>query len=75
MQWLLRGGQLGSARSYGNIGKAYIEGDVVEKYLKKVMHLCELAAIGGEVGSRHNLGVYKYHAGNKDKAIKHFMRL
>lgn len=37
------------------------------------MHLCELAAIGGEVGSRHNLGVYKYHAGNKDKAIKHFM--
>ena len=33
----------------------------------------ELAAIGGNAYSRHNLGLLEWHAGNFDRAVKHWM--
>ena len=32
-----------------------------------------MAAIGGDVKSRHHLGVIEYQAGNMDRTLKHFM--
>ena len=40
---------------------------------KKVQHFYELAAIGGDVKSRHNLGVCEGYVGNYDRALKHYM--
>jgi TPR repeat protein len=55
---LLRGGELGSAKSYGQLVIACDEGKGVEKDEKKARHFEKRAAIGGDVGSRHNLGVF-----------------
>ena len=56
-----------------NIGCAYDNGDGVERDTKKANHYFELAAMGGYVTARHNLGVFEDHAGNWDRAIKHYM--
>jgi TPR repeat protein len=57
LPFLLRAGELGSAKSYHQLAYAYMKGYGVEKDEKKARHYFELAAIGGNVGSRHNLGV------------------
>ena len=41
--------------------------------MKKVKHYYELAAIGGHVNARHNLGVFEENTGNIDRAVKHYM--
>ena len=41
--------------------------------MKKVKHYTELAAIGGNVYARHNLGTSEGKAGNKKRAMKHYM--
>ena len=68
-----RAGELGYAHSYFNIGAAYDIGRGVERDEKKARHYYELAAIGGDVDARHNLGVYECNAGNVDRAVKHYM--
>jgi TPR repeat protein len=50
-----------------------LNGVGVEEDEEKVSHYTELAAIGGDVTARHNLGVYEHKAGNVDKTIKHFV--
>ena len=40
---------------------------------KKAKHYYELAAMGGHVDARHNLGIDEENADNIDRAIKHFM--
>lgn len=40
---------------------------------KKARYYYELAAMGGEVDARYNLGVIELQAGNYNKARKHFM--
>jgi TPR repeat protein len=76
LPFLLRAGELGSAKSYHQLAYAYMKGYGVEKDEKKTRHYFELAAIGGNVGSRHNLGVFEELAGNTiGKAIKHYSRL
>ena len=40
---------------------------------KKAMHYYELAAMGGVVKSRHNLGSSEWQVGNMNRALKHFM--
>ena len=66
-------GELGYADAYHNIGSAYHNGKGVERDNKKANHYYELAAMGGDATARHNLGYTEAHAGNWDRALKHFM--
>ena len=68
-----RAGELGSAKAYNNIGDAYYHGRGVEKDEKKAAHYYEIAAMGGLLEARNNLGCDEACAGNWDRAIKHFM--
>ena len=64
---------LGHAKSCFGVGNAYYHGNGVERDEKKAKHYYELAAIGGHVTSRYNLGCFDWQAGNSDRALKHFM--
>ena len=68
-----RAGELGKAASYFNIGCAYDNGEGVERDEKKATYYYELAAMGGIVNARYNLGCSEGRAGNIDRALKHFM--
>ena len=67
-----RAAELGHAPSHFNIGIAYLNGNGVERDKKKAVHY-ELAAMGGHVRARHNLGAIEFNAGNMDRAVKHHM--
>ena len=69
----LRAGKLGCAVAYYSVGNAYINGEGVERDMKKAKHYYELAAMGGDVPARHNLGVIEQKTGNKNRAMKHLM--
>ena len=60
---------------YANIGFAYDNGNGVERDEKMASHYDELAAMGGIIEARHNLGVLELegHAGNMSRALRHFM--
>ena len=73
MQLFLRAGKLGSASAYNKIGIAYINERGVERDMKKAKYYYELAAMGGNVMARGNLGGLEYHAGNMSRAMKHWM--
>ena len=73
MELWLRAGELGCATSYGNIANAYRDGRGVEMDTKKAKYYCELAAMGGDVEARHNLGAFEWNAGNYHRAVKHWM--
>ena len=67
-------GKLGYSEAYYNIGNAHRNGNGVERDNKRAKHYYELSAMQGDVLARHNLGVQEYkEAGNKDRALKHFM--
>jgi len=68
-----RAGELGCTDAYFNIGNSYANGEGVEVDQKKEKHYYELAAMGGHVDARHNLGIDEENADNIDRAIKHFM--
>ena len=80
-----RAAELGYAASYSNIGVAYFNGAGVGRDEKKAMHYFELAAIGGDVVARYNLGWYHtrglqygWHESsaatlNIERALKHYM--
>ena len=68
-----RAAELGSAKSYCNIGLAYYEGDGVERDEGKANHYWELAAMGGDAVARIPLGALEGHAGNMSRALKHHM--
>ena len=65
--------ELGNTTSYYNIGVAYHNGNGVERDEKKANHYFELAAMGGHLDARHNLGAKEGRAGNIDRALNHFM--
>ena len=69
----LRAGKLGDAMAYNNIGNSYYQGRGVERDLKKAKHYWELAAVGGYVAARHNLGGLERNEGNMSRAMKHWM--
>ena len=73
LELLHRAGELGYSAAYHNIGCAYENGIGVERDVKKATHYFELAAMGGVVKSRHNLGNAEGRAGNMERALKHFM--
>ena len=68
-----RAGKLGCAEAYFNIGGAYHFGRGVERDENKAAHYYELAAIGGDVKARHNLGCFDWQAGNMERALKYCM--
>ena len=68
-----RAAELGCVVAYCNIGYAYKFGTGVEEDHDKAVHYWELAAMGGNVDSRHNLGVYEAGEGNTNRALKHWM--
>jgi len=68
-----RAGKLGFATSYNDIGYAYENGEGVEVDREKAIHYYELAAMGGNAQSRHNLGLMEIRKGNIDRALKHYM--
>ena len=68
-----RAGEIGYADAYLNIGYAYQFGRGVEVDKKKAKYYYELAAMGGVIKARHNLGLIEEKAGNVERAIKHYM--
>ena len=68
-----RAGELGYADAYLGIGNAYYYGRGVRVDKKKATHYYELAAMGGDITARHNLGLDEEIAGNFDRALKHWM--
>jgi hypothetical protein len=70
---LIRAGELGCASAYNKIGFSYDNGRGVEKDMKKAKYYYELAAMGGNVCARHNLGCMEGRAGNMDRAMTHLM--
>ena len=69
-QWAAK---LGSATAYCNIGLAYDYGKGVEIDKKKAVYYYELAAMGGVVEARTNLGDIEMDSGNTKRAVKHYM--
>ena len=70
---LLKAGKLGNPEAYYNLGNSYYRGLGVEKDVKKARKYWELAAIGGNVCARINLGDEDGSQGNVQRAYKHFM--
>ena len=69
----LKGGELGQAGAYLNLGVAYANGMGVEVNTKKANHYYELAAMNGDIHARNNLGFADSKAGNNHRAFKHFI--
>ena len=65
--------ELGCSEAYNNIGYAYDHDKGVERDDEKAKHYYELAAIGGDVRARYNLGIDEKNEGNMSIALKHFM--
>ena len=69
-----RATELGYAGSYTCIGFACYYGQGVEINKKKAFHYWELAAIGGDLEARTNLGTREEkELGNMDRALKHYI--
>jgi len=68
-----RAAELGSATANSSIGSVYYYGEGVEIDLKKAFHYYEVAAIGGNVKARFNLGNHEASAGDMERALKHHM--
>jgi len=70
---LLKAGELGSAEAYCNLGNSYQSARGVERDMKKAIYYWELAAMGGYVDARYNLGAMEQEKGNIQRAMKHFI--
>ena len=68
----LKAGELGCANSYYKLGLSYDYGYGVAVDEKKAKHYHELAAIGGDISARYNLGVLEEENGNLQQAMKHY---
>ena len=66
-------GELGCNKAFNNIGCAYSYGEGAEIDEKKAKYYYELAAIGGDVYARFNLGLGEENTGNMNRALKHYM--
>lgn len=69
----LKAGELGCDEAYYNLGIVYRTGLGVEIDMKKSKYFYELAAIMGNVKARHSLGTMERHAGNYERALKHYI--
>jgi len=69
----LKAGELGCADGYFNLGSSYASGSGVNVDKKKAQHFYELAAMGGSIEARYNLGCTEKQSGNYERAMKHFI--
>jgi len=69
----LKAGELGCADGYFNLGNSYSNASGVERDMKKAIYYWELAAMGGSVYARNNLGLEELKKGNIHRAMKHYM--
>ena len=65
-------GELGCTRAYDEIAYAYLRGDSVPKDTQLAKYYWMLAAMGGSVSARYNLGIAEQCAGNVDRALRHY---
>ena len=65
-------GELGCTMAYDNIAYAHLRGDGVPKDRQLAKYYWELAAMGGSVSARYNLGIAEESTGNMDRALKHY---
>jgi len=68
-----RAAELGNTAAHANLGYCYNNGEGVDIDKKKAHYHNDLAAMGGNVGARYNLGNHEARAGNYDRALKHYM--
>ena len=71
--WFLKGGELGCAIAYNNLGASYHQGLGVEKDEKKAKYYFELGALGGNLYARKNLACSELLKKNYHRAFKHFI--
>ena len=71
MELFRKAGELGCASAYRWLGNYYEDG--LEKDAKKSKHYLELAAIRGDLESRHGLGCLEGENRNNIRASKHFL--
>ena len=69
----LKAGELGCAGGYLLLGDSYSRGIGVEVDIRKAKHYWELAAMGGSILARHNLGSFEGKLGNQHRAMRHYM--
>ena len=71
----LKAGELGCSDGYTNLSSAFIQGTGVERDsdMKKAKYYYELAAMGGNISARFNVGCLEEEAGNDRRAFKHFI--
>jgi len=65
-------GELGCTRAYDKIAYAHLKGDGVPKDSQLTKYYWKLAAMGGSVNARYNLGIAEESAGSIDRAIRHY---
>ena len=74
-----KAGENGCASAYGELGKIYcgsferFQREEVKVDNKKTKHYWELAAIGGDMGSRYNLACFEKRNSNRTRASKHIL--
>ncbi|KAL7524706.1 hypothetical protein ACHAXR_000682, partial [Thalassiosira sp. AJA248-18] len=66
-----RAAKLGCAESHTNLAESYALGEIVEKDVKKAKYHWELAAMGGNVVARYNLGILEENEGDMNRALKY----
>jgi len=68
-----RASELGCAVAHCHLGNSYRVGRGVDKDRKKATHHYQMAAMMGNVFSRHNLGSIEWENGKHVRATRHFM--
>ena len=69
----LKAGELGFGPAYNSLGYTYIAGNEKQKDVEKGRKYFEHAVVGGDVTARYILGFLEIHAGNYERAFRHFL--
>ena len=72
-EYSTKAAELGDANAHFNLSIMYRLGQGVEKDEKKHVYHLEVAAIGGHVDARYNLGCHEGNNGRIDRAVKHLI--
>lgn len=64
MELLHKAAKLGLSRAHYNLGVCYDDGNIIEKDVKKAKHHYHVAAMGGDVLARLNIGCDEKEAGS-----------
>ncbi|EJK56945.1 hypothetical protein THAOC_23068 [Thalassiosira oceanica] len=64
---------LGSINAHYDLGRKYYFGNGIEEDKPMGIHHWQQAAMGGDTGSRNNLGYDEYKNGNYELAVQHWM--